>query len=192
VFLRFQRKDFKLRPVSKTEALELYKDNVYKTEMITNLEDGITFCDHDTFTDLCRGGHIPNTGIIKAENHECVGATGVVTKNKTVDSCIWNSSKTKELTEYLPTEGSETSRSQKTRERIRVVCSAKVVRPSFVVTKGAALRERLEQFLKKAEKPVEQVIHHLLVRKNFMYSVDIQNISRQFSTYKHSTKVKSF
>jgi threonyl-tRNA synthetase len=50
--------EFKLRPVSKAEA-ELYKDNVYKTEMITNLEDGtITFCDHDTFTDLCRGGHI--------------------------------------------------------------------------------------------------------------------------------------
>ena len=59
--------EFKLRPVSKADALELYKDNVYKTEMITNLEDGtITFCDHDTFTDLCRGGHIPNTGIIKA------------------------------------------------------------------------------------------------------------------------------
>jgi threonyl-tRNA synthetase len=52
--------EFKLRPVSKADALELYKDNVYKTEMITNLEDGtITFCDHDTFTDLCRGGHIP-------------------------------------------------------------------------------------------------------------------------------------
>jgi threonyl-tRNA synthetase len=32
--------EFKLRPVSKAEALELYKDNVYKTEMITNLEDG--------------------------------------------------------------------------------------------------------------------------------------------------------
>jgi threonyl-tRNA synthetase len=42
--------EFKLRPVSKAEALELYKDNVYKTELITNLEDGtITFCDHDTF-----------------------------------------------------------------------------------------------------------------------------------------------
>ena len=36
-------------------------------ELIENLEDGdITFCDHSTFTDLCRGGHIPNTGIIKA------------------------------------------------------------------------------------------------------------------------------
>jgi threonyl-tRNA synthetase len=57
--------EFKLRPVSKRSSRTIY--NVYKTELITNLEDGtITFCDHDTFTDLCRGGHIPNTGIIKA------------------------------------------------------------------------------------------------------------------------------
>jgi threonyl-tRNA synthetase len=42
--------------------------------MITNLEDGtITFCDHDTFTDLCRG-HIPNTGIIKAMKIMSAGA----------------------------------------------------------------------------------------------------------------------
>ncbi len=48
---------------------QLYKSqgNEYKVELIENLEDGtITFCDHDTFTDLCRGGHIPNTGIVKA------------------------------------------------------------------------------------------------------------------------------
>ena len=62
-----EKHEFKLRPVSKAEALEIYKDNVYKTELITNLEDGtITFCDHSTFSDLCRGGHIPNTGFIKA------------------------------------------------------------------------------------------------------------------------------
>jgi threonyl-tRNA synthetase len=68
-------------PVSKAEALELYKDNVYKTELITNLEDGtITFCDHDTFTDLCRGGHIPNTGIIKAMKVMSVAEPTGVTK----------------------------------------------------------------------------------------------------------------
>ena len=56
-----------MRSVSKAEALEVYKDNEYKTELISNLEDGtITFCDHADFFDLCRGGHIPNTGIIKA------------------------------------------------------------------------------------------------------------------------------
>jgi threonyl-tRNA synthetase len=39
-----------MRPVSKAEALAIYKDNEYKTELISNLEDGtITFCDHSTF-----------------------------------------------------------------------------------------------------------------------------------------------
>ncbi len=61
--------DFAMRSVSKADALKYYKEqeNPFKVELIENLEDGtITFCDHDTFTDLCRGGHIPNTGIIKA------------------------------------------------------------------------------------------------------------------------------
>src|SRR5690606_25734403 len=61
--------EFRMRSASKAEALEFYKkqNNPFKVELIENLEDGsITFCDHDTFTDLCRGGHIPNTGFIKA------------------------------------------------------------------------------------------------------------------------------
>ena len=62
-----EKHEFKMRSVSKAEALEIYKNNEYKTELISNLEDGtITFCDHSNFFDLCRGGHIPNTGIIKA------------------------------------------------------------------------------------------------------------------------------
>jgi threonyl-tRNA synthetase len=58
-----------MREVSKADALAKYKseNNPYKVELIENLTDGdITFCDHSNFTDLCRGGHIPNTGIIKA------------------------------------------------------------------------------------------------------------------------------
>ena len=61
--------EFSLRESSKADALDFYKKqgNEYKVELIENLEDGtITFCDHDTFTDLCRGGHIPNTGIVQA------------------------------------------------------------------------------------------------------------------------------
>jgi threonyl-tRNA synthetase len=58
---------FSLYPVSKEEALKVYADNPYKVELISNLNDGeITFVTHDNFTDLCRGGHIPNTGIVKA------------------------------------------------------------------------------------------------------------------------------
>jgi len=61
--------EFKLHKVSKDEALKMYQDenNPFKVELIENLTDGeISFCDHDDFTDLCRGGHIPHTGLIKA------------------------------------------------------------------------------------------------------------------------------
>ena len=61
------KSEFKLRAVTKAEALKTYSDNPFKTELISNLEDGtITFCDHADFTDLCRGGHLPHTGYIKA------------------------------------------------------------------------------------------------------------------------------
>ena len=70
-FLDFakQKFEFKMRSASKQEALDFYhkNENQYKIELIENLEDGtITFCDHADFTDLCRGGHIPHTGFIKA------------------------------------------------------------------------------------------------------------------------------
>lgn len=64
-----EKSEFKLREISKADALEYYQGqaNEYKTELIENLDDGdITFCDHADFTDLCRGGHISNTGVIKA------------------------------------------------------------------------------------------------------------------------------
>ena len=69
--LEFAREkfEFDMRSVSKAEALNYYKEqnNQFKVELIENLTEGdITFCDHSDFTDLCRGGHIPNTGIIKA------------------------------------------------------------------------------------------------------------------------------
>ncbi len=56
--------EFNMRSVSKADALDFYKkeNNEFKIELIENLIDGdITFCDHRTFTDLCRGGHVPNT-----------------------------------------------------------------------------------------------------------------------------------
>jgi threonyl-tRNA synthetase len=64
-----EKAEFKKRDISKAEALAYYQDksNPFKVELIENLNDGeITFCTHSTFKDLCRGGHIPNTGFIKA------------------------------------------------------------------------------------------------------------------------------
>ena len=70
-FLEFARSDskFLMKSMSKDDALEFYKKegNQYKVELIQGLDDGtITFCDHADFTDLCKGGHIPSTGIVKA------------------------------------------------------------------------------------------------------------------------------
>ena len=53
--------------VSKAEALAFYKDEPYKLEMISDLEDGrISFYQQGDFTDLCRGPHVPHTGFVKA------------------------------------------------------------------------------------------------------------------------------
>ncbi len=55
------------REVSKQEALAFYKDEPYKLEMISDLDDGtISFYSQGEFTDLCRGPHVPNTGYVKA------------------------------------------------------------------------------------------------------------------------------
>ena len=57
----------KRREVSKAEALAFYKDEPYKVEMISELDDGtISFYEQGEFTDLCRGPHLPHTGFIKA------------------------------------------------------------------------------------------------------------------------------
>ena len=55
------------KEVSKAEALAFYKDEPYKQEMISEMEDGtISFYQQGEFTDLCRGPHLPHTGYVKA------------------------------------------------------------------------------------------------------------------------------
>jgi threonyl-tRNA synthetase len=54
------------KEVSKTEALQFYKGEPYKLEMISELEDEtISFYEQGEFTDLCRGPHVPHTGYVK-------------------------------------------------------------------------------------------------------------------------------
>ena len=58
---------FERREVSKADALEFYKDEPYKLEMISELgESPISLYSHGDFTDLCRGPHLPHTGFVKA------------------------------------------------------------------------------------------------------------------------------
>lgn len=153
--------DYKMRAVTKAEALSKYKNqgNEYKVELIENLEDGtITFCDHDTFTDLCRGGHIPNTGIIKAIKILSVaGAYWRGNENNKQLTRVYGISfpKQKELTEYLELLEQAKQRDHRKlgKELELFTFSAKVGQGlPLWLPKGAALRERLENFLKKAQK----------------------------------------
>ena len=153
--------EFHMRDVSKEEALSLYKaqSNEYKVELIENLEDGtITFCDHSTFTDLCRGGHIPNTSIIKAV--KLMSVAGAYwrgdEKNKQLTRVYGISfPKQKDLTEYLHLleEAKKRDHRKLGRELELFTFSTKVGQGlPLWLPKGTALRERLENFLKKAQK----------------------------------------
>jgi len=153
--------DYKMRAVSKADALAFYKKqgNEYKVELIENLEDGtITFCDHDTFTDLCRGGHIPNTGIVKAIKILSVaGAYWRGNENNTQLTRIYGISfpKQKELTEYLALlEEAKKRDHRKLGKELELFTFSQKVGQGLPLwlPKGAALRERLENFLKKAQK----------------------------------------
>lgn len=161
--------EFKMRSASKAEALEFYKkqNNPFKVELIENLEDGtITFCDHDTFTDLCRGGHIPNTGIVKAIKLLSVaGAYWRGDENKPQLTRIYGISfpKQKELKEYLELleEAKKRDHRKLGKELELFTFSSKVGQGlPLWLPKGAALRSRLEEFLRKAQQKAgyEQVV----------------------------------
>jgi threonyl-tRNA synthetase len=152
--------DFKMKSVSKTDALSKYKSegNDYKVELIENLTDGeITFCDHSTFTDLCRGGHIPNTGIIKAVKILSVaGAYWRGDENNKQLTRVYGISfpKQKELTEYLELlEEAKKRDHRKLGKQLELFTFSQKVGQGLPLwlPKGAALRSRLEDFLKKAQ-----------------------------------------
>ena len=152
--------DFKMREVSKAEALSYYTGtNEYKVELIEGLEDGdITFCDHDSFTDLCRGGHIPNTGIVKAVKILSVaGAYYKGDENNIQLTRVYGITfpKQKELTEYLALlEEAKKRDHRKLGKELQLFTFSQKVGQGLPLwlPKGAALRERLEDFLKKAQK----------------------------------------
>ena len=156
-----EKHDFNLRPVSKKEAIKFYKeeDNDYKLELINDLKDGeITFCDHSNFTDLCKGGHIPNTSIIKVVKILNIsGAFWRADQNNKQLTRIYGISfpKQKLLKEYL-----NNIEQAKLRDHRKIGKNLKLFSFSSKVglglplwlPKGVELRDRLEGFLKKAQK----------------------------------------
>ena len=153
--------EFKMREVSKEEALDFYKSqhNEYKVELIENLEDGdITFCDHADFTDLCRGGHIPNTGLVKAVKIMNVAGAywrGDEKNNQLTRVYGISFPKQKMLTEYLAIlEEAKKRDHRKLGKELELFTFSQKVGQGLPLwlPKGAALRARLEDFLKKAQK----------------------------------------
>ena len=170
-FLTFAREkfEFKMRMCSKAEALDFYQkeSNPFKVELIENLEDGtISFCDHADFTDLCRGGHIPHTGFVKAVKLlRVAGAYWRGDETQPQLTRIYGVSfpKQKELTEYLALlEEAKKRDHRKLGKELELFTFSQKVGQGLPLwlPKGAALRERLENFLKTAQAKAgyEQVI----------------------------------
>jgi len=160
---------FEIRKVSKKDALAYYtqEENPFKIELIQNLVDGdITFCDHADFTDLCRGGHLPHTGFIKAVKlTNIAGAYWRGDEKNPQLTRIYGVSfpKQKLLKEHLELlEEAKKRDHRKLGAEMDLFTFSKKVGQGLPLwlPRGAALRERLEQFLKEAQRKAgyEQVV----------------------------------
>jgi threonyl-tRNA synthetase len=151
----FIRKD-----VSKAEALAFFemKGDPYKVELLQALTDGsITFYEQGNFTDLCRGPHIPNTGLIKAI--KLLSVAGAYwrgdEKNKMLTRVYGITfPKQKELEEYLHMlEEAKKRDHRKLGKELELFAFSEKVGMGLPLwlPKGTVLRERLEQFMRKAQ-----------------------------------------
>ncbi|NEN23194.1 threonine--tRNA ligase [Cryomorpha ignava] len=156
-----EKNEFIRSEVSKPDALEYFrnKGDEYKLELIDDLEDGtITFYEQGRFTDLCRGPHIPNTGFIKAVKLTSIaGAYWRGDENRKQLTRIYGITfpKQKELKEYLELleEAAKRDHRKLGKEMGLFTFSQRVGQGlPLWLPKGAILRERLENFLKQAQK----------------------------------------
>ncbi|MCX6231644.1 MAG: threonine--tRNA ligase [Bacteroidetes bacterium] len=167
--LASQKQNYLRKDISKADALAYFnkKGDEYKQELISDLEDGtITLYETGQFTDLCRGPHIPDTGFIKAiKLLTTAGAYWRGDEKRKQLTRIYGITfpKQKELTEYLELleEAKKRDHRKLGKELELFTFSPKVgMGLPIWLPKGAALRERLENFLKKIQKNAgyEQVI----------------------------------
>ena len=169
VELARQKNEYVRKEISKQDAISYFqeKDDKYKIELLKDLEDGnITFYTQGNFTDLCRGPHIPNTSFIKSTKLlNIAGAYWRGDENNKQLTRIYGISfpKQKELTEYLALlEQAKQRDHRKLGKEMELFSFSQKVGQGLPLwlPKGAALRERLEDFLKKAQKSAgyDQVI----------------------------------
>ncbi|MCB2208742.1 MAG: threonine--tRNA ligase [Bacteroidetes bacterium] len=164
-----EKQTFDRKEVSKPEALKYFgeKGDEYKIELINDLEDGeITFYNSGYFTDLCRGPHIPDTSPIKAVKlMKVAGAYWRGDENRKQLTRIYGITfpKKKELDEYLILLEEAKKRDHRLLgKELELFTFSQQVGQGLPLwlPKGAELRERLEQYLKRVqkEKGYDQVI----------------------------------
>ncbi len=172
-----QANAYNRKEVSKTDAIAYFteKGDEYKLDLLKDLEDGtITFYSQGNFTDLCRGPHIPNTGFIKALKLTSVaGAYWRGDENNKQLTRIYGITfpKKSELDEYLHMleEAKKRDHRKLGKELELFTFSEKVgMGLPLWLPKGAMLRERLVQFLQKAqvEAGYQQVVTPHIGNKN--------------------------
>lgn len=154
------KNEFIRTDVSKADALKYFteKNDEYKIELINDLADGtITFYQQGNFTDLCRGPHIPNTGMIKAiKLMNVAGAYWRGDEKRKQLTRIYGVTfpKQKELTEHLERleEAKKRDHRKLGKELELFTFSEKVgLGLPLWLPKGTILRERLENFMRKAQ-----------------------------------------
>ncbi len=156
-----RKEEIKRADISKEDALKMFgeRGEVYKCELISELEDGhITTYTQGAFTDLCRGTHIPTTSPIKAVKITSLAGAywrGDEKRNQLVRVYGITFPKKKMLDEYLVLleEAKKRDHRKLGKEMELFAFSANVgAGLPLWLPKGAALRDRLEQFLRKIQK----------------------------------------
>jgi threonyl-tRNA synthetase len=151
---------FARQEVSKADAIQYFKEkqDPYKLELIDGLDDGnITFYTQGDFTDLCRGPHIPNTGFIKAVKlTNIAGAYWRGDEKNKMLTRIYGVTfpSNKELEEYnTMMEEARKRDHRKLGKELELFAFSERVGAGLPLwlPKGAMLRERLQQFLQKAQ-----------------------------------------
>lgn len=155
-----RKETFERKAVSKAEALAYFteKGDEYKLDLIKDLEDGkITFYTQGDFTDLCRGPHIPNTGFIKAIKLTNVAGAywrGDETRKQLTRIYGVTFPKASELTEYLKfIEEAKKRDHRKLGKELELFAFSEKVGAGLPLwlPKGAALRQKLIDFLQRAQ-----------------------------------------
>lgn len=172
-----QKNPYTRKEVSKTDAIAYFKEkgDEYKLELLQDLEDGkITFYTQGNFTDLCKGPHIPDTGFIKAAKLLNVAGAywrGDIHRKQLTRIYGITFQKQKDLSEFLVRlEEAKKRDHRKIGKELELFTFSEKVGQGLPMwlPKGALIRERLENFLRAAQRKLgyQQVVTPHIGNKN--------------------------